>query len=60
LKEEISSFEPTFIRAISLSKKLLNDQIVDSERAESYQNEIKGLNERMDVINLKTMDNGTK
>lgn len=60
LKEDIASFQTTFKGAISLSQKLLNDNLVDEERAESYRQDIQSLNERMDVVNLKMMDNGTK
>ncbi|XP_048577507.1 dystrophin isoform X2 [Nematostella vectensis] len=60
LKEEIRAFDPTFKRAISLSEELLRDHLVDPDRAESYEKEIESLEERMNVLELKTMDNGTK
>ena len=60
LKEEISSFEPTFKKAISISNRLLSEKLVDPERAESYENEINILEKRWTKLQLKTMDNGTK
>ena len=60
LKEEISSFEPTFKKAISISNRLLSEKLVDPERAESYENEINILEMRWTKLQLKTMDNGTK
>jgi len=60
LKEEISSFEPTFKKAISISDRLLSERLVDPERADSYENEISTLEKRWNNLQLKTMDNGTK
>lgn len=60
LKEEISSFEPTFKNAIGISDRLLTERIVDPERAESYETEINTLENRWKNLQLKTMDNGAK
>lgn len=60
MKEEISSFEPTFRKAIGISDRLLTERLVDPERAESYETEINTLEKRWNNLQLKTMDNGAK
>jgi len=60
LKNEISSFEPTFKKAIGISDRLLTERLVDPERAESYETEINTLENRWKNLQLKTMDNGAK
>ncbi|XP_020615403.1 dystonin-like isoform X2 [Orbicella faveolata] len=60
LKNEISSFDPTFKKAIGISDRLLTERLVDPERAESYETEISTLEKRWKNLQLKTMDNGAK
>lgn len=60
MKDEISSFEPTFKNAIAINDRLLNERIVDPERAESYETEKNTLENRWNNLQLKTMDNGAK
>ena len=60
LKGEISTFEPTFKKAIGISDRLLTERLVDPERAESYETEINTLEKRWNNLLMKSMDNGTK
>ncbi|XP_068690393.1 utrophin-like [Montipora foliosa] len=60
LKEEIASFEPTFQKAISISDRLLNENLVDPERADSYENEIDSLEKRWATLQKRVSNNGTK
>ena len=60
LKEEITSFEPTFRNAISISDRLLNEKLVDPERADSYEKEIDILENRWENLQTKTVNNSRK
>lgn len=60
LKEEITSFEPTFRKAISISDRLLNEKLVDPERADSYEKEIDILENRWENLQTKTVNNSRK
>ena len=59
LKHEITSFEPSFKRGIEISNKLLSEKLVDPDRVESYEDEVKSLENRWKQLQQKQIGNGT-